>query len=251
MIKILMLVNWKVLRTQRPPTDRQPPDYVTPQEPYWFYRYFREPVQVDVLDISSFPALERWEREKLRFYVVQALRAIPKRNRYDLIVSHGMQSGVVLSLWRRLFPGKAGHIVFDIGSFNSAAESGLALKLMQYASHSIDGVIYHTSSQKGYYEKCFPWLLERARFIRFGTDSLFFEAAQSGTGGERKQTDCLPQRHLLQKRHLPERIIEMLQRQNAEQRPADFSHQLPDRQIAGHLQLCAIRQTHVLRQRVI
>ena len=191
MIKILMLVNWKVLRTQRPPTDRQPPDYVTPQEPYWFYRYFREPVQVDVLDISSFPALERWEREKLRFYVVQALRAIPKRNRYDLIVSHGMQSGVVLSLWRRLFPGKAGHIVFDIGSFNSAAESGLALKLMQYASHSIDGVIYHTSSQKGYYEKCFPWLLERARFIRFGTDSLFFEAAQSGTGGERKQTDCL------------------------------------------------------------
>lgn len=191
MIKILMLVNWKVLRTQRPPMDRQPPDYVTPQEPYWFYRYFREPVHVDVLDISSFPALERWEREKLRFYVIQTLRAIPKLNRYDLVVSHGMQSGVVLSLWRCLFPGKAAHIVFDIGSFNSAAESGMALKLMQYASRSIDGVVYHTSSQKEYYEKYFPWLLERARFIRFGADSSFFEAVQKGTGGERKQTEPL------------------------------------------------------------
>lgn len=191
MIKILMLVNWKVLRTQRPPMDRQPPDYVTPQEPYWFYRYFRGPVHVDVLDISSFPALERWEREKLRFYVIQTLRAIPKRNRYDLVVSHGMQSGVVLSLWRRLFPGKAAHIVFDIGSFNSAAESGMALKLMQYASRSIDGVIYHTSSQKEYYEKYFPWLLERARFIRFGADSSFFEAVQNGAGGKGKQTEPL------------------------------------------------------------
>lgn len=86
-MKILMLVNWKVERCSQPPDDRQPPDYVAEGKPYWFYRYFQTPVQVDVLDVSSFPALERLEKEKLRFYVLQALRAIPKMNRYDLVVS--------------------------------------------------------------------------------------------------------------------------------------------------------------------
>lgn len=175
MMKILMLVNWKVVRSEQIPEDRQPPDYVAAGQPYWFYRYFEEDVSVDVLDISSIAAIERFEREKLRFYVIQALRAIPRMYRYDLVVSHGMQSGVVVSLWRRFFPGKVRHVVFDIGSFNSAAESGSALKLMQYASRSIDGVIYHTGTQKAYYKKCFPWIVDRSRFVRFGTDSLFFD----------------------------------------------------------------------------
>lgn len=177
-MKILMLVNWKVERCSQPPDDRQPPDYVAEGKPYWFYRYFQTPVQVDVLDVSSFPALERLEKEKLRFYVLQALRAIPKMNRYDLVVSHGMQSGVVVSLFRRFFPGQPRHIVFDIGSFNSAAESGGALKLMQFASHSIDGLIYHTGTQKDYYREFFPWLLPKSRFIGFGTDSAFFAAKE-------------------------------------------------------------------------
>ena len=109
-MKILMLVNWKVERCSQPPDDRQPPDYVAEGKPYWFYRYFQTLVQVDVLDVSSFPALERLEKEKLRFYVLQALRAIPKMNRYDLVVSHGMQSGVVVSLFRRFFPGKRSRV---------------------------------------------------------------------------------------------------------------------------------------------
>ena len=33
---------------------------------------------------------------------------------------------------------KAKHIVFDIGSFASASESGFSLKLMQFASKSLD-----------------------------------------------------------------------------------------------------------------
>lgn len=174
MTKVLMLVNWKVDRTPGNPNGKQPPDHVEKGQPYWFYRYFEEQMQVDVLDVSSLPAIENFEREKLRFYVLQALRAIPKLHKYDLVISHGMQSGVVVSLWRRLFPGKCKHIVFEIGSFNSASESGGALKLMQFASRSIDGLIYHTGTQKEYYKKCFPWLADKARFVKFGTDSLFF-----------------------------------------------------------------------------
>lgn len=175
-MKILMLVNWKVEYCNRPSPDKQPPDYFVPDQPYWFFRYFKEQVQVDVVDISSFSWLERFEKNGLRFYIIQTLRAIPKLKNYDLIISHGMQSGVVLCLYRRFFKTKAKHLVFEIGSFNSAAESGKALKLMKYASKSIDGMIYHTSAQREYYQRQFPWLLCKSEFIPFGADVSFFDA---------------------------------------------------------------------------
>lgn len=180
-----MLVNWKIEYCDQVPADKQPPDYYVKGEPYWFFRYFNEQPEVDVVDIRSLPWLEKIERNRLRFYVWQTLRVLPKLHKYDLIISHGAQSGVVLMLWRRLFKTKAKHILFDIGSFNSAAESGFALKLMQFASKSLDGVIYHTSSQLSYYEKFFPWIVDRSDFVRFGADLDFFNPAELT-----KREDC-------------------------------------------------------------
>lgn len=177
-VKILMLVNWKIEYGTEKPMDKQPPDYVVEGEPYWFYRYFKDDPQVDVIDISSFPLWEAFEKKVCRFYIWQAIKAIFRARHYDLIVSHGMQSGIVLSFWRRLFGTRAKHVVFDIGSFNSAAEKGLILKIEQFASKAIDGLIYHTSSQQTYYEKFFPWLVERSKFMRFGTDLDFFDPVQ-------------------------------------------------------------------------
>lgn len=173
-MKILMLVNWKIKYCNQRPINAQPPDYCVKGEPYWFYRYFQEQPEVDVVDVSSFSWLEKFEKNKIRFYIWQTLKVLPKLNQYDLIVSHGMQSGVIISLWRRFFKTKAKHIVFDIGSFNSAAEKGFALKMLQFASKSLDKVIYHTSSQIEYYKKFFPWIVKKSHFIRFGTDLEFF-----------------------------------------------------------------------------
>ena len=97
-MKILMLVNWKVEYTSEAPEDRQPPDYVVNGERYWFFRYFPEDVTVDVVDIRSFPAWEGIEQNKLRFYIWQTLRILPRLRRYDVVLSHGMQSGIVLCL---------------------------------------------------------------------------------------------------------------------------------------------------------
>ena len=36
---------------------------------------------------------------------------------------------------------------------------------MQFASKSINGIIYHTSRQIEYYREYFPWIAEKARFI--------------------------------------------------------------------------------------
>lgn len=196
-MNILMLVNWKIEYAKEIPEDRQPPDYYVRGTPYWFFRYFqnKEETQVDVIDIRSFPWFEKLEQNKLHFYVWQTLKCIPKLKKYDLVLSHGMQSGIVLCLWRRLFgKGKYKHIVFDIGAFNSGKEEGGALSLMQFASKTLDGVIYHTRVQKKYYEKYHPWLVDRSEFILFGTDPEYF-AQQKDLGeedmnrGGRKQSE--------------------------------------------------------------
>lgn len=169
-MKILMLVNWKIEYCNSNPMDKQPPDYKARDEDYWFFRYFKKKPEVDVIDITSFPRLENFEKNRLHFYVWQALKAIPNLNQYDLIVSHGMQSAIVICFWRRFFKTKAKHIVFDIGSFASASESGFQLKLMQFASKSLDGLIHHMRSQKEYYERFFPWVAKKSIFIRYGVD---------------------------------------------------------------------------------
>lgn len=196
-IRVLMLVNWKVTRAERTPEGIQPPDYVVPGEPYWFFRYMGPDFAVDVVDISAPGWIEKLEK-KARFYIWQTLRVLPRLNQYDLVISHGMQSGIVLALWRRIFGrGRYCHIVFDIGAFNSGRRSGRALKLMQLASRSLDGVIYHTEIQREYYEACHPWLLNKSQFIPFGTDADFFRAVKpeqeelaeeerKGTAGRKK-----------------------------------------------------------------
>ena len=180
-----MLVNWKIRYSNHVPDDLQPPDYVCKGRPYWFFRYMRPDWDVDVVDVQSLPALESFEKNRLRFYILQTLRVLPKLSQYDLVLSHGMQAGIVLAFWRKLFHTKARHVVFDIGSFNSAAEEGRALHIMQWASHSIDGLIYHTGSQIDYYKMFYPWLVDKSRFIPFGTDLEFFEPEKKPLKNER------------------------------------------------------------------
>lgn len=192
-MKILMLVNWKIKYSKTVPNNMQSPDYYVPGEPYWFFKYFENRnLQLDVEDMHTFPALEDFEKNKLRFYILQTLRVLPRLNKYDVVLSHGMQSGIVLCLLRRIFgKGKYKHIVFDIGAFNSAKEDGKALKLMQYASKSLDGVIYHTESQIEYYEKCHPWLMDKSRFIAFGTDTKFFDSGGQNLTDENQDSYIL------------------------------------------------------------
>lgn len=190
-MKILMLVNWKIEKCSDIPVNKQPADYLVSGEPYWFYKYFRVSPKVDLIDVTHIPWLENIERNKLHIHISQGIKAVFKLNKYDLVVSHGMTSGVIVALWRMIFRTNCKHIVFDIGCFNSAAESGIVMKLMQYISHSLNCVIYHTKCQQEYYKKYYPWLEGKTFFVPFGIDYNFVSSIKTKNNNRGKYIICI------------------------------------------------------------
>jgi len=93
--------------------------------------------------------------------------------KYDLVISHGAQSGLVLGLMRRLCGINAPpHIIIDIGCFNGGRNREYELAPIRFAARSISGVVYHSAVQEGYYRRYLPFL--KTRFIPFGVDTEFF-----------------------------------------------------------------------------
>lgn len=169
-MRILLLINWKIRYCNEIPEDLQPSDYNCPQELFWFFRYFKEKPEVDVVDISAPKWIERVEN-KLRFHFYQTLRVLHKINKYDLIFVHGTTSAMLLGAIKRLFPSKIPPILdVDISSFRQASTKGLVHKLSQFSSKAFDYMVYHASSQMEYYKEQFPWLVEKSEFVHLGVD---------------------------------------------------------------------------------
>lgn len=170
-----MLVNWDVHRHTNGQVLQSPNIYL-PGRPYWFFKHWPEPVEVDVIDYSRLPILHNLERFKLKFYIWQILKALPNLAHYDLILSHGAQSGVLLAFLRSMLRSKMPpHIIIDVGCFNGARNNQLELAPLRFAAKSITGVITHNSRQSVYYQYCLPELKNRYRFVPFGADPEFFK----------------------------------------------------------------------------
>ena len=175
-MKVLMLVNWPLHFLERDDHDIQSPDKVVKDKPYWFFRYLPVDWQVDVIGINARPAwFYRFEKDILRFYIRQPLSILSKSEQCDLILSHGSQSSLVFSMLRKLKKRKkARHVVIDVGCMNGGKESGLSLQLVKSAAKELDGIIYHASIQKRFYQKYLPWLIDKAFFIPFGVQTDFY-----------------------------------------------------------------------------
>ena len=105
-MRILFIPNWNVARLASDDATVQAPDKHVEGEPYWFFTHFTSDVQVDVLDIGRDNWLRRFER-RLKFYISQPIKAWRRRNGYDLVMSHGAQSGLLyelLSSWSHRRP---------------------------------------------------------------------------------------------------------------------------------------------------
>ena len=173
-MKILFIPNWPVHRLSADDVSIQAPDKQVQGEPYWFFKYFPEGTQVDIIDIGKETWFRRLEH-KIKFYLVQPWKAFRARNRYDLVVSHGAQSGLVYELLASFVSKKPQHLMFDIGGLNGARINHTETPLIRWALRKAPHIVVHSSRQLGLYQEAYPKLVPNATFIPFGNDVDYFQ----------------------------------------------------------------------------
>ena len=175
-MRILAIINWKIRHLDYIPDNIQPSDFDCPEVPFWFFKYFNNRPDVDVIDINC-PKIFEIIENKLRFHIYQTFKALASINKYDLVLVHGSNSAMLLCALKRIFKFKTPPILdVDISSFHQAKTSGLMFHLSRFASREFDYMVYHASSQDGYYRKYYPWLANRSRFIPVGVDFNYWES---------------------------------------------------------------------------
>jgi hypothetical protein len=171
-MKILFLPNWTVKHSDTDIADLQAPDKYISGEPYWFFKHFPEDTQVDIIDIQAHNPLHGIEK-KIKFYIRQSIIAFKKAQRYDVVISHGAQSGLVYALLSRFR--KKGrrpkHVIIDVGSMNGGRNNLLEISFIKVALRSHPAIIYHASIQQKYYETHYKGIIKQSRFIPFGVNT--------------------------------------------------------------------------------
>jgi len=170
-LKILFLPNWRVKRLIKDEPEIPSPNKILSPNSYWFFRYWRGfNFEVDVLDNYSPVPINILEK-KIKFSILQSIRAFFLQNKYDIIISHGSTSSILFLFLNSVF--RINHkpfLLIDIGCFNRARENKFELFLIKIAAKSIDFIIYHSSIQQKWYEKNLPFLSNKTKFIPFGVD---------------------------------------------------------------------------------
>ena len=172
-MRILFTPNWTVHQLSIDDDSVQPPDKQVVGEGYWFFKYFPHGYDVDIIDRGR----KSWFRDvekKIKFYIKQPIKAFKVRNDYDIVVSHGAQSGLVYELLCSFVKNKPPHLMFDIGGLNGARINHFETPLIRYALRKCPHIIVHSSRQLDFYREHYPELVPRVRFIPYGVDCKFF-----------------------------------------------------------------------------
>ncbi|MDR1763734.1 MAG: glycosyltransferase family 4 protein [Dysgonamonadaceae bacterium] len=177
-MKILFLPNWDVAQAEEDIKNLQSADKKITGQPYWFFKYFPENTEVEVIDRQKNNLLHRLE-VKLKFYIRQAILAFKADKKYDAVVSHGAQSGLVYSLLRTVFGKKRPvHIIIDVGGMNGGRNSKAINSAIRFALKSKPAIICHSKVINENYRQSFPDLLPRTAFIPFGVNPDEFDCIQ-------------------------------------------------------------------------
>ena len=173
-MKILFIPNWNVKHLLEDDPAIQAPDKYVKGKPYWFFRYFPKDTEVDIIDIGKKSWFQKIEK-KIKFYILQPIKPFKVRNDYDLIISHGAQSGLVYELLTTFVKHKPQHLMFDIGGFNGSRINHYETPLIRFAMRRSPAIIVHSSRQLNLYKEHYPNLVEKSTFIPFGADFEYFD----------------------------------------------------------------------------
>lgn len=172
-MKILFLPNWHVYNLDQDNMSIQAPDKYVKGDKYWFFKYFPENTEVDIIDIKKKNILHKIE-VIIKFYIWQAILAFFKSNKYDVVISHGAQSGLLYALLSSFRKKNPLHVIIDIGGLNGARGSRFQIALISYALRRKPEIIIHSSKQISLYHKMYNWLSDKVTFIPFGIDFEYF-----------------------------------------------------------------------------
>jgi len=172
-MRVLFLPNWRVDHVMSNICNKQSPDVYVTNERYWFFKYWQiSNLNVRIIDCGMFGKIEK---KLFKLHIIQALYAFLISSKYDLIISHGGQSALVLGILRKIFfKNHPPHILIDVAAINGGNSKQPILSLTQFAATKIDMVIYHATMQKEHYKQYFPTLSNDSHFIPFGVDLDFF-----------------------------------------------------------------------------
>ena len=179
-LKILFIPNWNVHQLSKDDPSIQAPDKYIDGEKYWFYKYFPEGTTVDVLDIGK-KSIFQWIEKKCHIYFLQPLKAFLKRNKYDIVISHGAQSGLFYELFTSFTKQKPQHLMFDIGGLNSSRVNLFEMTILRFILRKCPNIIVHSSAQINFYKQHYPKQAPKVRFITFGADTEYFNAHTTKT----------------------------------------------------------------------
>lgn len=178
-MKILFLPNWKVHQLNVDNKAIQAPDKQVRNTSYWFFKYFTQSCTVDIIDFQQKNLLS-WLEKKANTYIWQGFKAFLKSRQYDVVISHGAQSGLMYALLNTLFNRKKPlHIIFDIGAMNGARSHRLENIVIKFALKSNPSIICHSKIIIDYYKSAYPNLVRHACFIPFGVDTEYFTRQQN------------------------------------------------------------------------
>jgi glycosyltransferase involved in cell wall biosynthesis len=178
-MRILFLPNWEIKQSDSDIKSLQSPDKYIKGQRYWFFQHFPEDTHVDVIDIKKNNLLHGIER-KIKFYIRQSLSAFRNDSQYDIVISHGAQSGLAYSLLRTIRgKQKPKHVIIDIGGMNGSRNNRVESKLISFALKSNSGIICHSSIIIEFYKETYPRLVSLTKFIPFGVDTNEFAPTET------------------------------------------------------------------------
>lgn len=173
-MKILFLPNWKVHQLNVDDDGIQAPDKQITGAPYWFFKHFKQPCTVDIIDFQQNNALS-WIEKKTNIYIWQGIKAFFKSNQYDVVISHGAQSGLMYSLLCTIFNRKLPlHIIFDIGAMNGGRTNKFENAVIRFALKSNPAIICHSKIIIDHYKNVYSNLVSRSCYIPFCVDTQYF-----------------------------------------------------------------------------
>jgi glycosyltransferase involved in cell wall biosynthesis len=152
--RILFLANW-------PRTDRD-------ADRFAYFAHWRSRPRVRFFGTFDLGAITRFEKNRLRFYVLQPLAALFLAPFYDAVVAFSTQSGLPFALLLRLcFWMRTKLIVLDVETMGRV-DSGARLSLVRFAARRIDHLVFAASGQAAYYDTHLPFLRHRRSFVPIG-----------------------------------------------------------------------------------